>query len=189
MSDENDSNDEEPQAFFAAVPIPAEMQAAIQAQHDHAQMHHNSTLHSLYGMFEDIKIEHLEQIKLIFHNLGDSPQALGYWEGVISSVIARRKDICIACGVNHEAQLQDMIAAQQAQPAATDEQVAAAQRHAQMIEYHVLPVLDGRPDGTVYCTGIFPDNVPCGMTYPNLADRMVKRPDECSGCFTRAGQG
>ena len=58
-----------------------------------------------------------------------------------------------------------------------------------MVEYHVEPVEDGDYDGTVRCTGIAGMNGPCGVTYPNLKDRMLRGPEHCSGCFARAGQG
>lgn len=62
-------------------------------------------------------------------------------------------------------------------------------RIAKMVEYHVEPVEDGDYDGAVKCTGINGLPGPCGMTYPNLNDRMLRGPEHCSGCFARAGQG
>jgi len=58
-----------------------------------------------------------------------------------------------------------------------------------MVEYHVEPLEDGNYEGRVRCLGIVGSNGPCGVTYPNLEDRMLRGPEVCSGCFARAGQG
>lgn len=197
MTDENpheEEPDDEQQPQFIALPIPPQIQQMFAAQQDHAQMHYDEATHSLYRMLDEVSVEHLKLFKLLLHNLGDAPQALGYWEGLISFKVAERAKTCLACGLNHDEQAAAMIEAERAamaaeQPVASVEAVNLMQHQALMAEFHVAPVLDDQPYGKVYCTGIFPDERPCGMTHPDLADRMVKRPDECSGCFARAGQG
>lgn len=39
------------------------------------------------------------------------------------------------------------------------------------------------------CTGIEGSTEGCGMQYPSIEDRMLKPPEECSGCFIKAAHG
>jgi hypothetical protein len=39
------------------------------------------------------------------------------------------------------------------------------------------------------CLGVGGFNGRCGMTYPSIEDRMLKEPDECSGCRARSRWG
>jgi hypothetical protein len=60
-----------------------------------------------------------------------------------------------------------------------------------MKEYHLDDVYDGETQELLHfaCTGIQGMKQGCGVTYPSIEDRMLKGPEECSGCFSRMAQG
>ena len=174
--------------FFSGDP--SEFQEQMKAQQERAQMEYEETIHGMYRTIEEMELDHLKMIRMMLHNLGDTPQALGFWEGVIQTTISRREKVCPACGKDHDKEAERLAAEAEVEKAATrNDPNVRANRLIAMHEHHVEPVDDDDLWGKVRCTGIVLGMEGCGMEWPNLEDRQLRGPDECSGCQIRSAHG
>lgn len=174
--------------FFSSDP--EEIRAHMEAQQERARMEYEDQIHEMYRTIEEMKVDHLKMIRALLHNVGDTPQALGFWEGVIQSTITRRESVCPACGKDHDkeaARLAEEAAAEQT--ASREDPNVRGNRLIAMHEHNVEPVDDEDLWGKVRCTGIMDGLGSCGMEWPNLEDRQLREPTECSGCQIRSAHG
>jgi hypothetical protein len=176
--------------MFFPPGVPEEMKEHILNQRRRQKMELDDTLHQFHNMFEEMNLDHLALISALFHNLQSSPAAMGWWEGTIDATLARRRKVCPACGKNHDDEIKRL---QEEEAAALDpesgDMSTRGDRLIQMYEYHVEAVDDDDLTGAVFCTGVISDQGPCGRVWPNLEDRILRRPDECDGCQLRSAHG
>lgn len=175
--------------FFMDPNLPEELKEQILAARTRAEMEYDDGVHSIYRMVDEINVDHLKMLKVLLHGIGDNPQALGFWEGVFSQTIARRSGLCPACGRDHDKDLADMQSENDNAAQQADDLAARADVLITMAEYHVEPTDDDDLTGPVKCLGVLPGQGPCGLVYQDLTDRMVRKPDDCHGCFIRSSQG
>lgn len=164
-----------------------------------ADFHHRVT-----ELFESLDAEEGITLKQILYNtLNDSGAFAGMMIGQLGKVLERNHNICAGCGVNHEEELQQMNIPKEplvVEPEETQEVIVenpnefTDEQRANMAKYHLDDAWREDPDRArligFICTGI--DGGPrggCGMIYPSIEDRMLRNPEECTGCFTKAAHG
>jgi hypothetical protein len=197
-------------------PPSEEEQKQMQEAFERHRMSIEEFQHSFQRLFEELDEDQLKTLRTAFHALIDttgSPLA-GQWEGMIAWQLKIRFNICVTCGIDHDKELtgqadhksdepQEMIevippteVAPLADPRILqdgfqmfrpldEEQRALADR------YHLDDIRDENTGELLgfYCTGINGMKGPCGMKYPSITDRMLREPENCSGCFMRMAQG
>ena len=170
---------------------------ALQAAHDQHQMmaedYRHGTMHFLDSMNED----QILQFRWIMHNIVGSSdsQLAAYYEGQ-ASIVGVKFGLCPGCGVNHDKEAEKEMAKMAEQHAPKPEGVndcapLTDEQRRLCVVYHLD---DLREEGTnrllgFVCTGIEGSRGPCGVTYPSIDDRMLRDPEHCSGCFSRAAHG
>lgn len=168
-------------------PSPEEAQAhfdkQIAAQHAAQQ--------ATWNLFTEITPDHLATlIELLSQSARDS-HLTAYYHGLSVAVMKEKHKRCV-CGEDH-----DFEALEAERLKLETERLAEAERLAaektfsplnrELVDkdalamdlYHLVKDND---------TGAFKCTV-CGMGYPSLDDRMLRRPDDCSGCKQKAAWG
>lgn len=172
--------------------VPEEIRAAINQQIDHQNMVVQSSMHDIQTLFEELSAQQLETLVHIFKYLGAAPQMTGYMDGLATGILHAKHGLCIVCHRNHADDLNELQGDKkepepelEPEPSMTPLEKANAilgrgeEEIKLAFEYNVSFV-----SGTdkVRCNG-------CMIEYPNLADRMVRKPDNCSGCHQKAAWG
>lgn len=174
--------------FF--IPMPDEVRAMLEEQQAQAQMNYADAMHSIFRMLDEGDIEHIKLMRNMLDHIGHNPAALGFWSAKFGTAIAVREKLCQACGRDHDKDLEEMSrASEEAAKQAREDPEERGNRLIAMHEYHVEPVEEDDLWGIVRCTGVVEGNGPCGLTYVNLEDRMVRQPSDCHGCFQKSSQG
>lgn len=160
-------------AFFGGE-IPEEIKAMILKHMDHTTMAATTTFHDFQRLFAEMTPEHLRSIMLIFRYIASEGSVpASYFEGLASGSLMYKHNICCSCFVNHEEELQEHLVE------ANPEESADPSREGLLKTYRLEPSLS---TDLLICTG-------CGMSYQSLEDRMLKPPDNCSGCHEKARWG
>lgn len=193
--------------FWEFFQMSEQQREEMQRQADTHSMAMNDFHHAFQRLFEEASLEHLntykQMLNFIVHSNGSVLAA--QWLGMVQHALKSRFNICITCGVNHD----EEILPQPTQPTPTgdlvvpwdnessnlseseEDEIELGTDKAIMEVYHLD---DLRQEGTgellgFACTGIEGMKGPCGVVYKSIEDRMLKGPEECSGCFVRMGQG
>lgn len=87
---------------FGAIPVPAELIAHFMEHRQQAEMRAEERLHSILRMFEEMDLEYLRLMKFLLAESQGEAHNSGFWEGLMLAVLARRSDVCMACGKNHD---------------------------------------------------------------------------------------
>lgn len=184
--------------------------AAMEARRAAHFMSLEDAKNKLEGLFGELTLEQLTSLREMLYTISNSDNTVAmadYWTGWASAVLKYKHGVCSSCGVDHsEEGLMDLVKKNgpDDQPAGDEPQVSSEndvaldkfrdmtpEELALMKEYHLD---DARIEGTnelvgFICTGI--EGVPggCGLVYVSIEDRMLKKPEECHGCFNKAAHG
>lgn len=168
---------------FIGGEMPEELKQAILQAVDQQNMILTSSHHDIQRLFSELSVEHLQMMVGIFRHLAleNSGRSSGYLEGLASGALAYKHNICSGCGRDHDAEAEETLAPKTKVEDAlerinitSDEDIDNAHK------YNVSLVSGG--GGKVRCNG-------CLIEYPSLSDRMLKAPDNCSGCHQKSAWG
>jgi hypothetical protein len=167
--------------------IPEEFREMLDRQH----LENRVTQQEVDRFLEEVPIEQLLTVRTIIRTVSQSAVALGFFDGVIYTRL-RREGRCTSCGgPDHDhAEFERMLleSRNEEEPESSEALIDGthftAEQHRLMAEYNLD---DLRDEDTHELLGFVCLN--CGMRYQSIEDRMLKPPDECSGCFRKAGHG
>lgn len=171
------------------------------------KMAHDSALHGIMRFVHELEEEQLEAFAMLMYSLTDPRQSVtlaSKFEGIARQVLHFKHGWC-ACGERHglvEDLLSDMnpdnvgsphphgtgeeysepgkldLAAYEAAMQPGDiEQAAANKKATLMAQYNMI-----ESEGKLLCKL-------CGTQFISLRDRMLREPDDCSGCRMKNAQG
>lgn len=199
MSDDHEEHEHEHQPFmqtpFGMVPVPSWLAEQMREQHATAELATNDYWHRIREALDTMSIEHLEAMANLLHTMSHSGDVGAIMYATIThETLARRKNICPVCMKNHDEEADKALAMMwQDQPVgdALDRAPDPSLTYRVIMEtYHVEPVdVSAGPTGQMRCTGVIAGQAACGLVYPNLTDRMVKRPGDCHGCLEKSAHG
>lgn len=137
--------------------------------------------HQLVHWLEERNEEDLLIVRAILM-MGEEPRsAHAFIAGLLTYILQDRFGYCAACGENHDKAAKDeMEEMSKDVPWADFISKLPDEFTAQLNEHHMELIPGEFPK--VKCAR-------CGMPYPNLADRMMKGPDDCPGCQDQARWG
>lgn len=159
------------------------------------QIMNESMSHQVHYWVESLDNDGLENLSMIIQASIGFPGWGAQMMGIIQGERRRKFNRCPVCGNDHEKEHKDLVAEGTPIPgtnfrvgdaAAFDDQVAnlSGRNFPAYLrlchQYGVTSNVD--QDGLVYCKN-------CNMPYPNLDDRMLKEPDDCTGCQVFASTG
>jgi hypothetical protein len=171
--------------------------------------------HSSQRLFDELSEDQLTTLSMMLHIIADQPgpHLATMWEGMALTARKYRFDVCATCNVNHDTEIQKA-AAPKDEPktkhlddTSFDSPYFEMQKDPEpmlpifgdltdedrmnMAQYHLDDVYEEGTGVLLHfaCTGIKGMNGPCGATYPTIEDRMLKEPENCSGCHTRMAHG
>lgn len=139
-----------------------EMPPGLKRLAEQAEMRHELAQLEVDRFFEELDIEAMKTCASIIHAVATEPTIGFYWIGMLTE----RLNIRIKAEeelIPPEPELPDDL-------------------KAQLGLYNVELISDRVPNGPLTCKG-------CGTIYPNLADRMIKKPGDCDGCIHKAKFG
>lgn len=194
--------------FFLAGPngeMPDHIRAELERRADESKLLVKQFEEFLAGMTHDER----DMLHSIFMQFSTDKKLPAYYAGILIGYQHRNDGSCLGCGNVHD-DAQDAVdkilgaapTVQQKPVQLVDIEALRAQvekdeerpvwhtsedeydRLAELYRVNPLEIDAERPmkEMRVLCKG-------CGIVYPNLGDRMVKKPEECSGCFIKAAQG
>jgi len=154
--------------------LPPEIQEAItagleaakaehQRMHDLHDMQGEASRHHLLNFLDSLTEEQLKDLRGIMRLAHEEQDFSLYVMGVTNHVLTTTFGYCIVCNVKHEQVIEDF----DLPDPPTDE----TDPETLMEQYNLIAVGEG-----FKCSK-------CGMTYVSLKDRMLRAPDECSGCI------
>lgn len=164
--------------FINPEDIPPEVRAQIEQFH----MQTEQTAHDVRDFFASLDESQLRILRGLIRVMDGNSSACGYYSGVCSTTLATRFGVCLGCGRKHDEELAEM----SGQPIPTQQNWAdfvaglPSELLQNLSDYH-LNLLPGRWP-TVACAR-------CGIQYVSVEDRMLRKPDECSGCVQKAKWG
>jgi hypothetical protein len=189
---------------FAFGEMPEELRQMIDRQHLEAQV----TRNEVDRFMDELPLDDLVTLRVIIRHVATDPSNYGFFDGIIYTRL-RKEGRCTTCGGpdhDHEA-LESLnsdegntgeiykdvpgltAAAEKLKDLPTVDAIMAesglsVEDYTHMTEYDLDDLRDSETGELLgfVCTR-------CGMVYPSIADRMLRRPDECSGCFRKAGHG
>ncbi len=161
--------------------MPEGMKEAIRQALDQQNMVLTSSHHDVQRLFSELSVEHLKLMIGILSHLGitGSPQA-AYLQGLASGALYYKHNVCSGCGRDHDKEAEEELtppidkvkeSLQRMNMKSSDEIDAAHKYNVSFIE-----------GDKVRCNG-------CMIEYPSLSDRMLKAPDNCSGCHQKSAWG
>lgn len=183
--------------FFGGRQPTAEEKEQMKRDTELASMEAFEFQHAWQRLIEELSLDQLRALKMMFHLAGSSDHQLAWqWEAMVAWEAKKRFGICMTCGVNHDEELRNETASIPAKmPSEQDDPfsiftISDSDREL-MEKYHLDDVYDEKSGAFLYfkCTGIQGMRGECGVTYPSLEDRLMKAPEECSGCHQRMMHG
>jgi hypothetical protein len=114
MADDNGDEEEEVEGSehmhpsLAFIPFSAPTQEQIERH----QMAVTASQHETYRLFGELEVDQLKNLRLMLHVINcntDGPNPTGeHFEGVASGVLFGKYNLCLACGVDHDKELNEM---------------------------------------------------------------------------------
>jgi DNA-directed RNA polymerase subunit RPC12/RpoP len=183
MTDEhNENNEEQPFIFGGGIPVPQELIEKIQAHRDMHQMHDDISAHNTIKFLTDMDKEKSESMLNFLQLLAADPaEYIAFYAGFMASQRHHRDNICAACHKDHDKSLEEMAHEGHPHESPLDVDALKAKIKANEEEYGVEPIPN---------TGLY-RCINCGIQYPSLEDRMLKKPgiDGCHGCQHKQAHG
>lgn len=197
--------------FFSFEDLPEEIQQAIRGQQAHSEMSHNDFTHGVMRLFDELNQDQLSTLKEMLHILSHGANQLAsHWEGMVAITRQTKYGVCAVHDKDHSTELlgdapaageqvyvhPDSGRVSDSPPVRiNDGQITPdsfnEEERALMVKYHLDDAYDEDTQEFLgfVCTGIEGSNGPCGMKYASIADRMLREPESCSGCFQRNAHG
>jgi len=163
---------------------------------DPTRLMNESVAHEVHLWLENASKDDLINLGMLLHAALGNPAYGWQFIGTIEGELHHRFGRCYVCGNDHEAEKDNAVEATAAEMTADGTPIPGTPFHtgdASAFD-NLAQELIGRPwpqylelcanynvrsnvdqDGKVICKT-------CNMPYPNLDDRMLKEPDDCSGC-------
>lgn len=162
--------------------MPEGMKDAIRQALDQQNMILTSSHHDVQRLFGELSVEHLKLVIGILAHLGGSgsPQA-AYLQGLASGALYYKHNICSGCGRDHDKEAEEELQPKTKVEESLDRMNGLSDEDINNAHRYNVSFLAGR-GGVVRCNG-------CLIEYPSLADRMLKAPDNCSGCHQKSAWG
>lgn len=177
------------------------MDEVMQHRRDHEQMAQVAR-HQLRRLFTELSEGQLRSLNDLLHMLSSSeaeaPRVAAYYHGLGTASLEARFGVCTACDSNpcaHDQAIQGLLPPVAA-PGSTEPPrgipdvkvgesgMLLVDQQMKMLDYNLD---DLREEGTNKLLGFVCNG--CGMRYPSIEDRMLKQPDDCSGCHQKAKFG
>jgi hypothetical protein len=183
--------------------VPPELAQAM----DQQRMEMVASAHDTERFFDEASKETLQVVRRLLSASTEDAASSGYYLGRIGAELKRRFGLCPACGSDHDNPFAsgeeveaeddgtvqpalfnlDGSATEEAKPQrAVDPDLAEAEIIETFMQYRLKPdSADSEPltlDTPGTCTG-------CGISYISLRDRMLRQPDDCSGCHQKSAHG
>lgn len=166
---------------------PGELPEPIRQMMDQHEMANQSNHHAVFTMFDELSADHIKVLSSLFHILAQENSGIAhYLEGIATTYLRLKHDICLACGGSHTPNFEE--AKDQTNPPESKPVLRAdptpeeeAEYNSRLDKYNLEHVfLKGQM--TFRCRG-------CGQAYPSIEDRELKRPGDCEGCHQKAKWG
>jgi hypothetical protein len=166
------------------------MKAYIERQENSSLVYQHRVSH----FFSSLNEEQLSIIRDIISSISGDERLGGYYGGITTMLLVKDHGYCMACGGKHDDELARLLREHSEQEEEEEKEeeeedrpsgskwsdyVLTDETSEALADYRVN-LLDPPPQ--VACRD-------CGMIYPSLEDRMLKPPDYCSGCFSKAAHG
>ena len=183
--------------------LPEEIREAMERHQQLHQMQADDYRHSVQRFFDELDKDQLVTFRWMLRNMGmGGSQLAQYYEGQISQILYTKFNICPGCMVNHDEEVAEQLQGEHQKHVAASvgthdpKQVPAIALNedgtryhtdteiAQMLEYNID---DAYEEGTTNFLGYICKG--CGTIYVSIEDRMLRAPDECSGCIQKAKWG
>lgn len=197
--------------FHFHEPTPEEVEAQ-RVEQERLKLEGDEFKHSFQRLFEELDETQLSTLRTMFGVMMSQENReliAAQWFGMAAQALKFRYNICVTCQKNHDLEMSprderrdydiipDMVEELTTNvPEETDDTLPLWKKfsdldRAMMQTYHLDDVYD--QDSGVFlhfvCTGIEGMSGPCGVTYPSIQDRMLKSPEDCSGCHVRMMHG
>lgn len=145
-----------------------------------AESHASQT--RIWNLFSDITPDHLATLIELLGHFGRNPALVPYHEGLAAAIMKEKHHRC-TCGEDHDFEALETerlkLEEERKNPPVTVDGASLVDMDAlAMATYRLIKDVTG----AIKCKD-------CGMEYQSLDDRMVKRPDDCSGCKQKAAWG
>lgn len=198
-------------------PLPPEIEEALRARQEHAEMHAEARQHEMLRFFEEMSIDQLLIMRSIlsYSASDESGKYAAHLEGFVNGVLQWKHQVCIGCGKKHDpSELLEPIEKPESLHEVAEyddgteqlelsfdengtpddlDKITEAQYQEKLLEYLVrVPNNRDLQNGLV----MEPHERPvicelCGALYQSLEDRMLRPPgvDGCFGCQNKAAHG
>lgn len=194
MSDENENENEHehPHGFAAFFNGPSREQ--LEQLQERAKMEQLAASHETRQFLDGLTLEQLKKLSALFNlaHTTEGESAL-YFMGLITGFIDLKFKVCLACGVDHDKELGDMIVPTESTKSSspvtqyrtcciTDTEKPHTYECPNMVKFRVEP--DDGGSLNVQCKN-------CKLWYSSLEDRMMRSPDKsgCHGCVDKEKWG
>lgn len=152
-----------------------------QAEHERREMEFSSARHRVMNFIHSLSSDDLETFGIMTSMFADPEMGhviANQYLGLVSTVQHFKFSRCV-CGADHgDPTLAAAHDTERLEAELANNVVLAHNSDPVMIEYR----LEMRADRKFYCKG-------CGHQYVSLEDRMLRRPDDCSGCHMKSMHG
>lgn len=194
-------------AFGIEPPTPEQIEEHKKMSQMH-NAHVEASQQAIYEFIRSMKPEQLVTFRTILADI-ENVEVKGMYDGLAQGALIFVHGVCKDCGIDHtEEEMEKLVSRVSAtkpdSPSLQSEiDKEKAKRHldiekarnmgeavelmnreieAKLKEYNVEMNDDDENDIRVMCMG-------CRTIYPSLADRMLKQPNDCSGCHQKAKFG
>lgn len=165
MTNEDDNNPFGPFGEAFGMIFQAHDPEEIRRQMDRQKMEQDVDSHAVKGFLEGLTLEQLKMLRGMIHSVEHAQRhdmSVGsYYTGLITGVMAYKHNVCIACGVDHDQQIEEVLSVSDTQSTVET-----------MRQYNVAP--HGFVGGRVHCKS-------CLAIFKNLDERVALGAD-CPNC-------
>ena len=160
---------------------------AFRAEQDRLNAEAEDFSNRVWSLLDERSAEDLATISDLLQSYlrhANIPAAIHYTLGNITALLKMKYGVCTGCGKDHAKELFEHPPVEPVRPEAgayesvTPPPMVAVDPDTFLVKYNVTKL----PDGRVQCNN-------CSVTYPSLADRMVRPPEDCHGCRLKSGHG
>lgn len=177
MSDEDDMPD-----FI--IGTPEEVQEKVREMMDRQSMAITAMRHDVQRFFTELSVEQLSLLRFLLHQITANPEAGPFYEGVASTTLLLKHNVCPGCGIDHDKEAMETLQAETAKVTSEDRHPSNVSNVISRVDLLEQYRLRPNADGQYNCAD-------CGMGYMSLEDRMLEKPgpEGCDGCIQRAKWG
>lgn len=177
------SDDDEIPDFI--IGTPEEVQAKVREMMDRQSMAITAMRHDVQRFFTELTTEQLSVLRFLLHQMSQNPEAAPFYEGVASTTMLLKHNVCPGCGVDHDQEARDALSdpdlhsveqSMKDHPSAVSNVIT---KDDVMEQYGLIETVSG-----LRCTS-------CGKTYVSLEDRTLNKPgpEGCDGCIEKTKWG